>query len=106
MERPRKRDCQDCGGDRKQELIVIISEMQFAFMAKTNLKIQGMTCGNCVAKVESALNATEGVSEVVVEQKKGSAKITYDESVVTEKDLVRVVVDAGYRAEVKRGLFG
>lgn len=75
-------------------------------MAKTNLKVQGMTCGKCSAKVESVLSAMDGVSEAVVEQKKGIAKVTYDESVVTEKDLIRVVVDAGYRAEVKRGLFG
>ena len=74
-------------------------------MAKTNLKIQGMTCINCVKKVEASLKSLEGVSDATVNQKKGSAQVTYDDSVVNETDLIRAVVDVGFRAEVKRGLF-
>lgn len=75
-------------------------------MAKINLKIQGMTCINCVKKVENSLGSLEGVTEVTVNQKKGSAQITYDDSAIAETDLIRAVVDVGFRAEVKRGLFG
>lgn len=75
-------------------------------MAKINLNIQGMTCINCVNKVENSLKSVEGVSEVTVNQKKGSAQVVYDDSVATDKDLIRAVVDVGFRAEVKRGLFG
>ena len=73
-------------------------------MSKTNLKIQGMTCGSCSAKVENALRSVAGVSDVSVDHRKGSADVTHDDSVSTEK-LIRAVVDAGFRAEVKRGLF-
>ena len=75
-------------------------------MAKINLTIQGMTCINCVNKVENSLKSVDGVSDVTVNQKKGSAQVVYDDSVVTDKDLIRAVVDVGFRAEVKRGLFG
>ncbi|MGE0014773.1 MAG: heavy-metal-associated domain-containing protein [Candidatus Methanomethylophilaceae archaeon] len=73
-------------------------------MAKTILKIQGMTCEMCSKKVEEALRAVEGVSEVSVDLKKGLATVVHDG--VAEKDLVRAVVDMGYRAEARRGLFG
>ncbi|HKM09604.1 MAG TPA: heavy metal-associated domain-containing protein [Candidatus Methanomethylophilaceae archaeon] len=73
-------------------------------MSNTNLKIQGMTCGSCSAKVEEALKSVDGVTDVTVDHRKGSARITHNDSISTEK-LIRTVVDAGYRAEVKRGLF-
>ena len=75
-------------------------------MFQTVLKIQGMTCINCVNKVEASLRTVNGVTDVSVNQKKGLAKVTYDDSIVTDKDLIRAVVDVGFRAEVKRGLFG
>lgn len=75
-------------------------------MAETNLKVQGMTCINCVTKVEEALKSLEGVSHVDVNQNKGLAKVTYDDSVTAVEDLIRAIVNVGFRAEVKRGLFG
>lgn len=75
-------------------------------MTQTILKIQGMTCINCANKVNASLKTVSGVTEVSVDQKKGLATITYDGSASTEKDLIRAVVDVGFRAEVKRGLFG
>ncbi len=74
-------------------------------MFQTVLKIQGMTCINCVNKVEASLRTVNGVTDVSVNQKKGLATITHDESVPKES-LIRAVVDVGFRAEVKRGLFG
>ncbi|MDD2410150.1 MAG: heavy metal-associated domain-containing protein [Candidatus Methanomethylophilaceae archaeon] len=73
-------------------------------MARTILKIQGMTCEMCSKKAEESLRAVRGVSEVSIDLKKGLATVVHGE--VAEKDLVRAVVDAGYRAEVRRGLFG
>ena len=71
-------------------------------MAKLKLKIDGMACAMCVAKVEEALK-NKGVSDLQV--KIGSASCTYDESSVTEEQLVEAVVDAGFPAKVKKGLF-
>ncbi len=75
-------------------------------MSRTVLKIQGITCINCVNKIEASLRTVKGVTDVSIDQKKGSATVTHDDSVSNKEDLIRAVVDVGFRAEVKRGLFG
>ncbi|MCH3978700.1 MAG: heavy-metal-associated domain-containing protein [Candidatus Methanomethylophilus sp.] len=72
-------------------------------MAKLSLKIENMMCENCVANVTKALESVSGVSGVKV--KIGSAKLEYDESKTDEAAIVKAVVDAGYPAKVKKGLF-
>ena len=69
---------------------------------KLKLKIDKMMCEMCVANVTKALDIP-GVSDLDV--KIGKASLTYDESKVTEADLVRAVVDAGFPCTVKKGLF-
>ncbi|MGI6008523.1 MAG: heavy-metal-associated domain-containing protein [Methanomethylophilus sp.] len=72
-------------------------------MAKLTLKIENMMCENCVANVTKALEGVDGVSGVKV--KIGSAKLEYDESKTTPEKIVAAVVDAGYPAKAKKGLF-
>ncbi len=75
-------------------------------MTQIVLRVQGLTCINCSNKVEASLRSLDGVTDVSVDHKKGLAKVTYEGSILTDEDLIRAVVDVGYRAEVKRGLFG
>lgn len=72
-------------------------------MAKTVLKIDGMSCGMCSRKVSDALSAVDGVSEVNVDLKKGTATIMQEG--VDDEKLISTVLDAGFRSKVKRGLF-
>ncbi|MCL1984358.1 MAG: heavy-metal-associated domain-containing protein [Methanomassiliicoccaceae archaeon] len=72
-------------------------------MERTVLKIEGMTCGNCSKKVGDALSAVENVKEVSVDLRKGTATVMHDP--VKEEDLIRAVLDAGFRSKVKRGFF-
>ena len=64
------------------------------------MKIEGMTCGHCVARVEKALNAIDGVSaKVDLESKTASVSLTKD---VPDEVLVKAVTDADYEVtEVK-----
>ena len=71
---------------------------------KTTLIIEGMTCVNCSNKVSTALMALSGVKSANVDHTKGIAKIEHEESVSTE-DLIKIVLDSGFTAKVKRGLF-
>ena len=57
------------------------------------LMIDGMSCGHCSARVESALNAIEGV-KATVELKKKRAIVETD---VADEVLVKAVEDAGYK---------
>jgi len=75
---------------------------------KKIMKIEGMTCGHCQARVEKALNAISGVT-ANVDLKKKIAKIELDTDNVSDDKLMNSVSDAGYKPisiEIKRGLFG
>jgi copper chaperone len=67
-------------------------------MAKTTLKVQGMTCNHCVMRVAKALKAVTGVKDAQVDLQKGEAIVTYDEATVTSEKLAATVTEAGYKA--------
>ncbi len=66
-------------------------------MAKTTLKIQGMTCNHCVMRVAKAIKAVPGVQDAQVDLQKGEAAVTYDDAKVAKDKLSFAVVEAGYR---------
>lgn len=69
-------------------------------MANVKMRITGMTCGHCQAKVEKALKGMGGVYSVVVDLPDGEAEVDFeDDSVITEQ-LVAAVTRAGYGAKV------
>ena len=64
------------------------------------LKIEGMTCLNCVTHIEKALEAVPGVSNVTVTQGEGAR---VDHTGADAKQLMAAVRAAGdYKAEVVR----
>ena len=63
---------------------------------QTVLKIGGMTCGHCSARVEKALAGVEGVESVSVDLKKKEAAI---EGTASLEALIAAVEDAGYDAK-------
>ena len=58
------------------------------------LKIQGMMCGHCHARVEKALKAVPGVETVEVSLENKSAEVTVT---ATEEQLRQAVTAAGYQ---------
>ncbi len=73
-------------------------------MSDKTLIVDGMHCEKCQKKVEDALSGVEGVSSVSVDLGKGKAKVTLDKD-VSDEDLCMAVLDAGFKAKVKHGLF-
>ncbi|NLM50411.1 MAG: heavy-metal-associated domain-containing protein [Clostridiaceae bacterium] len=74
---------------------------------KKVLKIEGMTCGHCKARVEKALNEIPGVSAKVNLAKK-EAVLKIDEG-ISDQRLIDAVQEAGYKVlsvEEKKGIFG
>ena len=55
------------------------------------LTIEGMTCGACCTKVETAVNDLEGVVAAKADYKAGSATITYVEGKVTVDQIVATI---------------
>jgi copper chaperone len=65
-------------------------------MRHLTLKIDGMSCGHCVARVETALSKLEGVHVGRVEV--GSAEIDYDTARTSFARIREAIEDAGYTA--------
>ena len=64
------------------------------------LPIRGMTCAACQAHVERSLRAAPGVRDATVNLLAHSARVTYAPAESSPKDLVNVVSEAGYEANL------
>ncbi|MFN2571654.1 MAG: heavy-metal-associated domain-containing protein [Gemmatimonadales bacterium] len=69
-------------------------------MANIKLRVSGMTCGHCQAKVEKALRGVVGVYTAIIDLPDGQAEVDFDDDSVTTDQLVAAVVQAGYGAKV------
>ncbi len=67
--------------------------------ARSQLRVGGMSCAACAAKVASVLNAAEAVSDAHVNFAAGRATVLHDGSIDDER-LVSLVRSAGYDATV------
>ena len=67
---------------------------------KTLLRSQELTCPSCVAKIEKALKALEGVEEAKVHFNTGRIEVLHDPQRVQTDALVKAVKSAGYEAKV------
>jgi copper chaperone len=69
-------------------------------MANVKLRVTGMTCGHCQAKVEQALKSLSGVYSAVIDLPDGEAEVDFDDDTVTTQQLVAAVAQAGYGAKL------
>ncbi len=65
-------------------------------METTTLKIDGMTCGGCVASVTRVLRAVPGVSDAAVTLTPGQATVTFDAARTNAPALREAVEKGGY----------
>ena len=67
---------------------------------KTLLRSQELTCPSCVAKIEKALKALDGVEDARVHFNTGRIEVQHDPQRVKADALVKAVQSAGYEAKV------
>lgn len=60
-----------------------------------------MTCSACSTRVQKSVENLEGISSCSVNLLKNSMTVEADETLVTNEDIIKAVVGAGYGAEVK-----
>ena len=77
--------------NHNQKQIVTMEEMK---MTKT-MKINGMMCGHCEARVKKTLEALEQVTEAVVSHEAGTAVVTLNAEISNE-ELKKVIEDQDY----------
>ena len=66
---------------------------------RSDIRVEGMTCGACAARVETALEAADGVLDARVNFASSRATVLHDAS-IDDANLRRVVERAGYSAPV------
>ncbi|KKQ33785.1 MAG: Heavy metal translocating P-type ATPase [Candidatus Nomurabacteria bacterium GW2011_GWA1_37_20] len=71
-------------------------------MKKETYKIQGMHCASCVATIERVLGKTAGIHSASVNFASESALIEFDENIISELDLVKIVESAGYNLIINK----
>lgn len=65
------------------------------------INVTGMTCAACVSRVEKALVSLDGIETASVNLLSNSAQIIYDSEIVNDKQILKAVEKAGYKASEK-----
>lgn len=71
-----------------------------AGLAMTELQVENMTCGSCVAKITAGLKSLSGVQSVDVSVTTGTSKITFDPQLIDAEKLAAKVTSIGFPAKV------
>lgn len=69
-------------------------------MKAQKFNVTGMTCSACSSRIEKNINKTEGIKEANVNLLSNSMMIEYDDSIISENDIIKVVQDTGYDAHI------
>ena len=73
---------------------------------RVELRLKGMTCAACAARLEKVLNRLGGVSKAVINFAMENATVEYNPSQVTVRDMIAAVQRAGYDAEERTRRWG
>ena len=82
--------------DDEENIINDKEDIKMSESIKKEMKIEGMMCPHCEARVKQTLENLEGVSEAVVSHESGTAVVSCAES-VTDDALKAAVEGAGYK---------
>lgn len=67
-------------------------------MIKKTFKVPDMTCTNCAMKLESLEDTLDGVKEINASYHKLQMEIVFDESKLTNEQIIAAVKKKGYLA--------
>ena len=70
-------------------------------MLKKTFTIPDMTCSNCAMKLESLEDTLDGVKEINASYHRLEMVIEYDESKLTDEQIVAAIKKKGYTAVMK-----
>ena len=63
---------------------------------KQTIKVEGMRCEHCEARVEQTLSKMEGVASVKASHEKSCVEVEYDPAKVSATELADTIEDCGY----------
>lgn len=65
-------------------------------MTQKIINVQGMSCGHCQNKVETAIKSVEGVNKVDVNVNNKQAIVDFDTNTTDVAKISKAIKDAGY----------
>ncbi|MBM2820311.1 MAG: copper-translocating P-type ATPase, Cu2+-exporting ATPase [Candidatus Berkelbacteria bacterium] len=68
-------------------------------MKEINLKIEGMHCESCEKIIKMEMDEVPGVLDSVIDSKAGTGNIKVEDS-ISEENILKVVANTGYKAEI------
>jgi copper chaperone CopZ len=74
--------------------------MKGEILMKTILRSKELSCPSCVAKIEKALKAVDGVQDAKVHFNTGRIEVEHEHPQVDPDKLVQVVESVGYQSKV------
>lgn len=63
---------------------------------KTELKVQGMTCGGCERSVQNALTSHAGVVAAKADRTAGTVVVEFDPERINEAAIAKAITAAGF----------
>ncbi|KAJ3218246.1 ATPase Cu transporting protein 7B [Dinochytrium kinnereticum] len=79
---------------------VVVGPPPEPVFATTQLAVTGITCASCVNAIESSLKSKPGIREVSVSLLTHKASIKHDPVVIGPRDLINIITELGYEAEL------
>ena len=67
-------------------------------MVKKTFRVEGMHCSNCPMEVESIEDDLPGIRQVSASYQKAQMVVEFDETKVTEAQIIAAVAQRGYQA--------
>lgn len=68
-------------------------------MENIELRIEGMHCTGCSARLQKVLSNLDGISNVEVSFEKGMANIEFNKEIITLDEIKNAIVDSGFEVE-------
>ena len=77
--------------------------MSHAMNSKETIRISGMSCAACAARVEKVLNNLEGVKNAAVNLAVEKAAVEYDKNIISIEDIIDAIKKLGVRCSQRTG---
>ena len=68
-------------------------------MENIEVRIEGMHCTGCSARLQKVLSNLDGISNAEVSFEKGMANIEFNKEIITLDEIKNAIVDCGFEVE-------
>jgi Cu+-exporting ATPase len=83
-------------------LALLLAGTALAADQTAKFKVTGMYCSACQTKIHQALSKTDGVKSATVDLNSGSATVTFDDAKVKPQQIIKIIEEEGYKAELQK----